>query len=76
MMFNAPARPAGVDASAYLLPADGAAAAERRTHPRHTEPFGLSMPSRLADLPDEVAGSVADACDDNFGIAGEAHRVR
>lgn len=53
-----------------LLPADGAPAAERRTHPRHREAFGEAVPTRLEELPDEVARTVEDACDANLGLAG------
>lgn len=63
-----PAR--GTDATAFLLPSDGAPQAERRTHPVPGEPFGVQMPTRLLDLPEEVTASVAAACDANLGLAG------
>lgn len=75
-LFSVIPRPAGMDATALLLPADGARAAERRTHPRRREPFGVAVPRRLALLPDEVNRSVADACDANLGLGGEARTGR
>lgn len=75
-IFTVIQRPAGMDATAWLLPTDGARAAEHRTHPRRREPFGVAVPGRLALLPHEVERSVAAACDANLGLGGEARASR
>ena len=69
-VFSQGRRVGGMNAGLLLLPADGGLRAERRTHPFAGEPFGAHVPDRLSHLPEEVARSVAEACDANFGLAG------
>lgn len=59
-----------MNATTFLIPSDGGKQAARRTHPIAGEPLGAHLPARLADLPEEVQRSVADACDANLGMAG------